>query len=151
MVLKQLSKSPRRPKPQKTAAGDEPSGIAALIKRATLTTFSVRHPPNDVCRRLWVQETVERHGYRAAFLPGVVTDWSTDHGSQYLANLILSHCQELGLISETERMRKTHLFALEVCRNLGENFRMCALHVLLWQRRDMTGFELVRESQSAAE
>jgi hypothetical protein len=141
----------RAPKKAFTAEAGEPSGIAALIERARLTTFWAKYPPGDVYRRVWVQETVPRHGYHAGFLPDVVEDWTSDIGSQVLANAILWYCEQLGLLSESKRLRITHLFAIEVCSQLGENFRLCALHVLLWIRRDMGGYELVREAQSAAE
>lgn len=155
MVLKRLAsgtmKRKRPAKPGFKPEPGEPSGIAARIERARLTTFSAKYPPGDVYRRLWVQETVPRHGYRSGFLPDVIDDWTSSIGSQVLANAILGHCEQMGLISESKRLRITHLFAAEVCGQLGEHFRMCALHVLLWVRRDMSGYELVREAQSAAE
>lgn len=155
MVLKRLEsgriRRKRATKKAFAAEAGEPSGIAARIERARLTTFSAKYPPGDVYRRLWVQETVPRHGYRAGFLPDVVEDWTSDIGSQVLANAILGHCEQMGLISESKRLRITQLFAIEVCSQLGEHFRLCALHVLFWIRRDMGGYELVREAHSAAE
>ena len=123
----------------------------ALIDLARCTTFSIRRGPRDAYPRVWVQETVPRHGYREAPLQGAVDDWTEVLGARHLAHQILCHVQELGLITEAQRVRIWDVFALEVVRNLKTRFRMTALQIVLWMRRDLTGVELVRETEAAAE
>lgn len=148
MVLKRLASRPRPP----LSAADMDK--AALIERARCTTFCLRPIPGQQqgdCFGVWVQENVVHHGYRGAWLPGAVDNWTDSIAALHIANQILRHMQRLGLISEKARLSKANIFAIEVICNCASRFRMTALQVLLWLRRDLAGWELVRETASAAE
>jgi hypothetical protein len=149
MVLKRCASRPRPP----LSAADRDR--AALIERARCTTFCLRRVPgsedDQACYGLWVQETIIRHGYRGAWLPGAVDNWMDSIGALHLANQILRHMQQLGLMSEAARLKMTNIFAMEVICSCTSHFRMTALQVLMWLHRDISGFELVRESAAAAE
>lgn len=84
-------------------------------------------------------------------MAGVVEDWTEIIGARRLAHLILAYMESLGLITEAQRLRVADVFALEVILHLKTRFKLNALHVVLWLRRDLTGRELVQQSEADTE
>lgn len=113
--------------------------------RAVHTTFSLEFV-NETERRILVTEMMPRLGHKAALIGPAFRDLRNTDEALAFADALIGYCVAQGWVPASLLAAKKVLFALEVVRRLSPEFRVTALVVSLWARRDISGDDLIREA-----
>lgn len=118
--------------------------VAFLLRAGRI---SCHHAERDGYK-LWVTETVPRQACRQAPMAVECEDWREDEAAWEIGGVILSHLEQMGLVSARRCARVQALLTREVISRLPAGWRLTGLQVLYYIDREMSGPEVVSAAEA---